>query len=286
MTRERKNAAMAIAAGLVVMFAVPAAYRLWTHWNPPENDREWNTASEFLAIASLDYRVKLLKTPVSKWSETDKKSAPDVLAWLESQSSSILPWEWTEEAVSKDPKGYMNGVSRLMDGFRKTLGSRLSRMRKSENAARRDMEIARTLCAHAEEEARKISALTNAYPQRLERKTLSKGRFWGWNEKKEVVEVADETAKLSLAAEAGALVADIHRRIASQEAKSTAFVSAAKECEKAIAELDACLEKVVAQTESVPGRAFSPEADRDLCRCIVRSVSVLAAPISCASRPD
>ena len=50
------------------------------------------TIADFIEKTAEDRAARLLRTPLSKWTEADVKSEPRVHAWLEVHSKTILPF--------------------------------------------------------------------------------------------------------------------------------------------------------------------------------------------------
>ena len=103
MKKETKDMLWVAIIGFAVMFALPAAYRVWVHYNPPPQRKP---ISVMLHEAGGVRRETLLETPTDKWTEADEKLAPDIYEWLSAHADVILPWEMSEEARKKDWKGY------------------------------------------------------------------------------------------------------------------------------------------------------------------------------------
>ena len=111
MKKSTRDVVCVLAIGLAAMFALPVAYRVWIHYNPPTESRSF---SDVLREAGGIRREALLTTPLEKWSEADAKLAPDIREWLAARSDVILPWEWSDEARKKDWKGYCDAWQRVV----------------------------------------------------------------------------------------------------------------------------------------------------------------------------
>lgn len=129
MKKDKKDILLVAVVGFAVMFALPAAYRVWIHYNPPPQRKP---ISDVLHEADGVRREALLMTPADKWIATDEKFAPDVREWLADHAEVILPWEWSEEARKKDWKGYCGSWRRIVE----ELSDRLERIasRRSDDA--------------------------------------------------------------------------------------------------------------------------------------------------------
>ena len=112
MKKSTRDIVCILVIGLAAMFALPAAYRVWIHYNPPPERKPF---SDVLREAGGIRREALLAIPLDKWSEADVKLAPDIREWLAARSDVILPWEWSEEARKKDWKGYCDSWRRVLD---------------------------------------------------------------------------------------------------------------------------------------------------------------------------
>ena len=111
MKKSTRDLVCVLVIGLAAMFALPVAYRVWIHYNPPPETR---TFSDVLREAGGVRREALLTTPLEKWSDADVKLAPDVREWLSARADVILPWEWSDEARKKDWKGYCDAWLRVV----------------------------------------------------------------------------------------------------------------------------------------------------------------------------
>ena len=111
MKKSTRDLVCVLAIGLAAMFALPVAYRVWIHYNPPPETR---TFSDVLREAGGVRREVLLTMPLEKWSKADAKLAPDVREWLSARADVILPWEWSDEARKKDWKGYCDAWQRVV----------------------------------------------------------------------------------------------------------------------------------------------------------------------------
>ena len=144
MKKEAKDLLWVLVIGLVVMFALPIAYRVWVHYNPPPPRKP---ISEVLHDAGGVRREMLLNTPTDKWNESDKSLAPDIRDWLAAHADVILPWEWSDEARKKDWKGYC-------DSWRRILEEQSARLEKLISRKTDDMEEAAKMAG----KERKIAA--------------------------------------------------------------------------------------------------------------------------------
>lgn len=102
-----KSALKLLLVATLIMLIVPGGYRIWSLVRGARSG-ELRVASlnECLEKASVDHQVRLLETPVAKWSERDKRLAGEVLAYLRAHADVVLPWEWSAEARAKDPQGF------------------------------------------------------------------------------------------------------------------------------------------------------------------------------------
>ena len=114
MKKETKELVRTLGIALAAMMVVPLAYRLWIYiW--PQEEKPRQTLTEFFKEAESARSIKLLTKPISKWSDDEAKLEPEIYAWLKDQGNEILPWEWTEEARRKDPKGYVKCWRRIWE---------------------------------------------------------------------------------------------------------------------------------------------------------------------------
>lgn len=198
MKKEAKELVRTLGIALAAMMVVPLAYRVCIYFWPPE-EKPRQTLTEFFKEAESARGIKLLTMPVAKWSDEEAKAEPEIHAWLMEQGDEILPWEWTEEARRKDKKGYAKCWRRIWRE-RKSCCERLLAGHQTENKRLgRELQIITTIHAHRTNQIERLRAIaaTNSFPCQIALERLTKGRFWGWNKKAEVIEcknVAEITA--------------------------------------------------------------------------------------------
>ena len=198
MTEEKKGIVRMLAITFVVMLAIPLAYRVWITFNPPA-PRERLSLAEFFDKATANRLLRLLKTPLDRWTKTDREAEPRIAAWLEAHSKIVLPWEWSSEARQKDPKGYRKAWKRLLGETESSLKDSIARIKKELKRIDRELLINQTLHIHL---TNQIAALernltTNPLPATVTVERLSKGRFWGWNVRKDQVHLEGETNRIA-----------------------------------------------------------------------------------------
>ena len=189
MKKETKELVRTLGIALAVMMVVPLAYRLWIYiWPPEEKPRP--TLTEFFKEAESARGIKLLTKPVSKWSDDEAKLEPEIYAWLKDQGNEILPWEWTEEARRKDPKGYAKCWRRIWETRKSHCEKLLAERQKEIKQLNRELQALTTIHTHRTNQIARLRALaaTNTFPCQITLERLEKGRFWGWNTHVEVVE--------------------------------------------------------------------------------------------------
>lgn len=198
MTKETKELVRLLIITLVVMMAIPLAYRVYVSLYPPENNPR-QTLAQFLEETRSERALKLLTTPHAKWTEADVKSEPEVYAWLKKQGNEILPWDWTEEARRKDPKGYEKCWRRIWEELKAHCEERLSLHQKEDRRLEREREVLTVLHMHRTNQIARLRAFisTNTFPCKVTLEHLEKGRFWGWNKKAEMVVCQDAEALLA-----------------------------------------------------------------------------------------
>lgn len=186
MTKEVREVVRIAIVGLALMMVIPFSYRVWRWYNPQAESKPFSL-SGFLEKSSSDRAVALLKLPISKWTDYDKKSEPKIYAWLRAHEKVVLPWEWTEEARKKDPEGYRKLWLKLFKEQESELKSKLKSEQKKLKALEREIWIAETLYTHRTNQLARVKAYvaTNTFPMTITVERLSKGRFWGWNAKLE-----------------------------------------------------------------------------------------------------
>jgi len=175
---------------IAVMLALPAAYRIWMTYHPQPVDTG-NRLTQFLEKSAEDRALRLLTTPLTNWTEDERKSEPKTCAWLKAHEKTVLPWEWSGAARRKDPEGHRRLWVALFRDQASELKAQLKAEEKKLKTLGRELQVAETLYAHRTNQLARIRAYvaTNAFPMILRVERLSKGRFWGWNAKEELVKV-------------------------------------------------------------------------------------------------
>lgn len=128
------------------MVTLPLLYRVWLHYHPQPAEQR-TSLSDFLAKSAEACALQLIQTPLSKWTELDRKSEPSIHAWLVAHENVILPWEWTEEAKRKDP----SGCSKMWHAIVKEQKRKLDKRIDSAQRQIRRLCIAKELFARAVE---------------------------------------------------------------------------------------------------------------------------------------
>ena len=192
MKKETKECIRVFAIALAVMIAAPLAYRLCIHIWPPK-EKPHRTLEQFFKDAEAERGVELLAKPVAKWSDADAKAEPEIYAWLKEQGNEILPWEWTEEARRKDPKGYAKCWRRVWEERKSRREPLAAWHRKEIKRLERELRELATIHAHRTNQIERLRHLsaTNAFPCKVAVERLEKGRVWGWNKRVDVVEFKD-----------------------------------------------------------------------------------------------
>jgi len=192
MKKEAKELLQVLAVAFLLMMMVPLVYRVAVHFWPPE-EKPRRTLAQFFEETQMARCVKLLTTPVAKWSDDEAKAESVIYAWLTEQGNEILPWEWTEEARRKDPKGYAKCWRRIWEERKSHCDKLFAEQQKEIRQLDRELKILKTIYTHRTNQIARLHALaaTNTFPCQITLERLEKGRFWGWNKKVETAECKD-----------------------------------------------------------------------------------------------
>jgi len=197
--KETKEFVRLLGIAVLVMLVVPLAYRVCLYfW--PSGAQPRPTLKQFVEEAKSEHCLKLLAKPIAKWTDADVKLEPEIYAWLKGKDNQILPWDWTEEARRKDPKGYAKCWQRVWEA-RKSHGEKLlAKHQKELGNQQRELQILTIIHAHRTNQIVRLRALaaTNTFPCQVALERLEKGRFWGWNTKVEAVACEDAAAILAV----------------------------------------------------------------------------------------
>lgn len=230
MKKETKELVGMFGAALLVVVVLALAYRVVVRLWPPE-ETQHQTLAQFLEEAQRAGCARLLVKPAANWSEAEAQLEPEIYAWLKEQGNEILPWEWTDEARRKDPKGYAKCWRRIWKERKSVCERMLSGQQKESKQLDRELQVLTTIYAHRTNQIARLSAFaaTNAFPCQVSVERLEKGRLWGWNKSVEVVEckaAADIAAATnSICSQETAAAADEAGRVAAM----TASLASAKE---------------------------------------------------------
>ena len=188
MKKETKEFVRLIGIAVLVMLVVPIAYRVCIYFWPPDTHPR-PTLEQVVEEAKNEHSLKLLAKPIAKWTEADVKAEPEIYAWLKGQDNEILPWDWTEEARRKDPKGYAKCWQRIWKERKSHCEQLLAKQQEEFERLDRELQILATIHAHRTNQIVRLRALaaTNTFPCQVALERLEKGRFWGWNRKVETV---------------------------------------------------------------------------------------------------
>ena len=191
-TKEFIELMRTLGIALVAMMAVPLVYRAYVYFWPPE-EKPHQTLTEFLKEAESASCIKLLTKPVSKWTDDETKLEPEIYAWIQEQGDTILPWEWTEEARRKDPKGFAKCWWRIWEARKSHCEKLLAQQQKEVKRLNLERQILITIHTHRTNQIVRLRAFaaTNTFPCQVALERLEKGRFWGWNKKVETAECKD-----------------------------------------------------------------------------------------------
>ena len=189
--------------------------------------------------------MELLTRPISKWSEDDAASEPEIYEWLKVQGNEILPWEWTDEARRKDQKGYQKSWRRIWKNRQSYCSKQCKDSQKEIKLLEREQLILATIYTHRTNQIARLQgiAATNTYPCRVSLERIEKGRFWGWNKHNEVIEcenadklneskggiIGEEIAKSQ---EEINSARDLSRRLASLKERLAFYESLREICDK------------------------------------------------------
>ena len=198
MKKETKELVRLFGVAILVVVALPLAYRACVYiWPPEEKPRQ--SLSQFLEEVQTASCVKLLVKPIAKWSDADAKLEPGIYAWLMEQGNEILPWDWTEEARRKDPKGYAKCWRRIWKERTSQCEGLVADNQKELKRLDRELQVLNVVHAHRTNQIARLRSIaaTNAFPCQVSLERLEKGRFWGWNKRVEVVECKDAAAVMA-----------------------------------------------------------------------------------------
>ncbi len=147
--------------GLVLMVALGLGFRYFigrqaatARGAGPESGDARVTIPDSDSVVRPDPPERCLVKARSKWTDAETAAYPILAAWLDAKARRILPWEWSDEAVAKDPVGYCAAWAELCrEEQRKLLGLRAGgfvagAFRK--NADTEGDEIAATMSAMAD----------------------------------------------------------------------------------------------------------------------------------------
>ena len=198
MKKETKEIVRLFGVAILVVVALPLAYRACVYFWPPE-EKPRQSLAQFLEEVQTAGCMKLLVKPIAKWTDADAKLEPGIYAWLVEQGNEILPWDWTEEARRKDPKGYAKCWRRIWKERTSQCEGLVAEHQREIKRLGRDLQILNAIHAHRTNQIARLRSIaaTNTFPCQVSLERLEKGRFWGWNKRAEVVECKDAASVVS-----------------------------------------------------------------------------------------
>lgn len=199
MKRDNKETARILTLAIIGMLMVSVFFRLWRVFTPEEVPPTI-ALQEALDRASLERSLALLKTPLARWNDSDRAREPKVAEWLETQSRTVLPWEWSNEARTKDPQGYADTWVQTLQPFAESWDGRLKAVGKERQQAEGDLsDILRQLrCMTNSFQLAREKLSAGELPVVVTIARLQKGRFWGWNRRESFVAVSNDVQRLDL----------------------------------------------------------------------------------------
>lgn len=256
-----------------VMMVVPVAYRVWTGFRPPQV-RQVSPLDVLNAWMDEERPLRLLTLPLANWTEADRKDEPKLLGWLQAHAQTVLPWEWSAEARTKDVSGYLASWRDVLQAETKSMERSLKSLEKERRQISAEAERAWKLHGHVTNQMALAEAELTAktLPTTLTVEDLSKGRFWGWNRRQRQVELRGEADRAAFFADL-AKQRDEHLKAIGSRTSEIAVRSAAIDAaSKVLSELKACggeldgLEEAEERAKRL--QALVPKAERCLLRCI------------------
>ena len=198
MKTETKELMRLFGIAILVMVALPLVYRGYIYFWPPE-EKPHQTLTQFLEEVQREQCLRLLTKPVAKWSDTEAKLEPEIYSWLKEQGNEILPWEWTEEARRKDPKGHAKCWRRIWKERSSHCERLLAECQEETRRLDRELQIMTTIHTHRTNQINRLRTIvaTNTFPCQVALERIEKGRFWGWNKRIEFVECKDLSALMT-----------------------------------------------------------------------------------------
>ena len=198
MKTETKELMRLFGIAILVMVALPLVYRGYIYFWPPE-EKPHQTLTQFLEEVQREQCLRLLTKPVGKWSDAEAKLEPEIYSWLKEQGNEILPWEWTEEARRKDPKGHAKCWRRIWKERSSHCERLLVECEEESRRLDRELQIITTIHDHRTNQIARLRTIvsTNTFPCQVALERIEKGRFWGWNKRIEFVECKDLAALMA-----------------------------------------------------------------------------------------
>ena len=198
MKTETKELMRLFGIAILAMVALPLVYRGYVYFWPLE-EKPRQTLAQFLEEAQRERCLKLLTKPLGKWSDAEAKLEPEIYSWLKEQGNEILPWEWTEDARRKDPKGHAKCWRRIWKERSSHCERLLAECQEETKRLDRELQILTTIHTHRTNQIARLRNViaTNTFPCQVALERIEKGRFWGWNKRVEFVDCKDLAALMA-----------------------------------------------------------------------------------------
>ena len=146
-------------------------------------------AAKAAYLKRLDNRKTVLVKPIEQWTEAERAEYPAIADWLESRSRQVLPWEWSEQAKTKDLSGYCRLWYSLAEELDREIAATAKRLAKEEKSLVDRLEETEVYLDDAKARALKLNecaAATN-FPFAVTVTEKKPGFFFGWNDREKTI---------------------------------------------------------------------------------------------------
>ena len=252
--------AKTLAVCAVVMTVVPFAARIAMDRLSDGKAPSPQNASEKIQALLGDSRtpaeraMDLVRKPKSRWTKSEIERERPLYGWLETQSKTVLPWEWTQTARGKDAVGYGKVWIGLFEDIEDAFGDELKAVRRRLGKRRADIGEWGSLAEGVSNQLERLQAAlsTNGVPTSMTVETVRRGWLWGYNrtKKTEILATTDDLRRAVVAESA---------RLKDCREQLTGMRTEASVDEKRQDELEPALAKATAAADELKGLVRSAD---------------------------
>lgn len=277
--------AKTLAVCAAVMTVVPFAARIAMDRLSDGKTPSQQNASEKIQALLGDSRtpaeraMDLVRKPKSRWTKAEIESERPLYGWLETQSKTVLPWEWTQTAREKDAVGYGKVWIGLFEDTEDAFGDELKEVRRRLGKRRADVAEWEDLADGVSNQLERLQAAlsTNGVPTSMTVETVRRGWLWGYSRSKktETLATADDLHRAVVAE--SARLKDCRETLSGMRAEVSGDEKRENELEPALDKAAAAADELkdLVRSADFSARAVTAEFEEKYLRILVELVRLM-----------